>query len=181
MKKYVFLLTPLLCISCLTDNNVMNIYNNTVSNGLFYVIDTIKISSPVVIYHDHLYYVTSEENLTSINNSSLKRQDVFLYDGNGIGFYMYIDMIGDMHKYDHLKIGHFPIKFKNRIKGNIELYDFAEKPSTFILCLINVDYYNLSNRSIITCGDNLDQKHDNPYIRDKSPSNSYRKIAFPMN
>ena len=184
MKKLLFLLFFFFqLLSCSTIERGM-LYNTAKYDDMryshFYVIDTIQIDSPMVLKNKSLYYIFPKTiyKANKINKDFFQRKDVFLYDGTIGDISMYVDKQNDFYKYDFFNNLDCNL-VKTDIIKNGNFYEFKKLPKCFVLCFVNVNYFNWCNRGFI-CSDRKGDKMRNPFIKDKMSKINYRKIVFPI-
>jgi len=133
----------------------------------FYIVDTITIENPILTSYYGGRFVFSRQLLekTKINSDFFKRPDVFL-----LGFDLYYDMNPrDYKRYNYQDDGNCKTKKVVSNQKHIEIYEYTNNPVRFILCLINVNYYNVKHNA------------ENYYqICIKDQKNSFYKIVFPL-
>ena len=133
---------------------------------LFYIVDTITINNPVIVYGKDNFYVTQKEVLLSqkkIDKYFYLRPDVFIFS---------FDYNSSIDGYDykiHKKLKHCKTSDLEEFK-NIYYRNFESNSLSFILGLINVNHFNIIFNA-------MDSKK---YIDSKKQKIEYYKILFPL-
>lgn len=117
----------------------------------FHIVDTIRIEDPVIIEYSGTLFVAPRTLIPNINSNLVLNPDVFLLGEN---FYFDIE-VEDYYDRKKEKIflhycGDIDKKPIKRINKKIQVYEFVNKPKSFILCLINV-YHRNNKYSCIDC------------------------------
>ena len=170
-------------VSCTSSYKIYEV-NRHSDQQHFYILDTISIDSPIVICYNNVYYMTSKDKLNreSNNSSILEDTEVFLYDGEQFGIYYYMDNEKDLKKnyctYDQGRKGLVRISDYKIGKKKVPVYSFRDKIDLFLLCLVNVNYFNLVNSGFITT--DKECRIIPIHIKDSNSLNHYMKMAFPL-
>lgn len=170
--SFLIFLMFLICTSC----KLRKVYNpdfeymGEANYHNFYIVDTITIESPVVMYIKNGWFVFSKELLfkgLKLDYAFTMRPDVFLiefempimrYNENSIS-YIYLDDGGcDINNW-----------LRSEVDDN-QFFEFKEKDIQFILGLMNVNFHNRKYNSL----------HGNYLINFKEQKSSYFKIVFPL-
>ena len=166
--------------SCVIPKRLYDLnYKGEPNHKNFYVVDTIQIEDPVVIYFRGRF-VCSRKILNSPNlkfdKKFFKRPDVFIFSNN-LGYDL-DNIIEDYFKYPYPDYGNCSIEMKFQILKNdkndknvIYLREFKNQPAYFILGLINANYYNMKHADI--------EGGWHP-IYSKDPKISYYRIVYPL-
>ena len=147
----------------------------------FYILDTITIDSAKVICYDNVYYVVSNTKLEKkhINAPFGKDTEVFLYDGKNVGLYFYIDNEKNLKKYYCTYDKGLDKTYDYYIgKKSVPVYSFKQRINRFLLCMVNVNYFNRINSGFETTDKGC--KIIPLHIKDSNCLNNYRKIVFPL-
>ena len=138
----------------------------------FYIVDTIHIVKPVVFYkaNQNGKFIselkTIERNKFNLNQI-LEEEEVYIFSNSLFGFLS----IKDFEKYNYPDFGNCEFK-DDYFKGSkgIAYRKFKKEPKSFILALINIDYYNHKTTS-------YGKKKS---VFTKYSKSLYYKIVFPL-
>ncbi len=164
-------------------------FKGAANYNLFYIVDTIEIEDPVLIYHNESY-VCSKQLLDSIDidESFFQRHDVFIFRNYFEYFLMMKSEVEGVRKYfEHYNrleddvCYEKSLIYSNECK-NLYIHEFNEHIS-FILALINTNLY----KSISFVYTSSYEQNDwgmfrFPYYKrkDRDLTTSYYKIVTPL-
>ena len=172
MKKFSIFLSLFLLYSCVIHKPIYDsFYEGEPNYKSIYVVDTIKIEDHVIISSKYGRFVIARKILDEpnlkIDKNFYKRPDVFILVDE-----LWFDYVNDYYKYPYPDSEKCSIEFKNKMQGNgLYLYEYKNKPTYFILCLINANYYNRKYKLI----DGISYLIDS-----KDQKTSYYKIVYPL-
>jgi hypothetical protein len=192
MKNLIYLLLVLVFLpSCVPHKAIYDSYYKGEANyKRFYVVDSIKIENPVIVWYFGRFVCSRKLiDTVKIDENFFKRPDVFLLCDSW-GLYFDLELV-DYDKYSYPAYGNckielkatlntelktkFKIRYKKSIKRYFEehkvyLYEYETPPAFFILGLINANYYNAKHAS-----------DEGWYpIKTKDQKTSYYKIVYPL-
>lgn len=161
-------LSIILFISCsrnLFDPN----YKGEANYKRFYVVDSIFIDDPIILSSHTVggRFVMSKSLLKEFQNNSkfFLRADVFL-----LGEDLYMDLEPtDYNNYSYPDYGNCKLRKSESEIKDVEVFEYTNNPTHFILGFINVNYYNVKHNS------------ENYYqICEKNAKINYYKIVYPL-
>lgn len=171
MKTINIIFIFILLTSCAVNrNNFDSNYREEPNYKSFYLVDTIKLESPIIVNNHGGKIICSKALLKNIriDKAFFKRPDVFI-----LGEDLYYDLNPkDYKKYHYPDGGNCEIsKIDTLIGKGITVYKYKTDSIRFILCLINSNYYNIKHRTI-----------DAGWYRiiNNDQKNSYYKIVYPI-
>lgn len=167
-NKLNYLLTLLILCSCSRNSWDRN-YKGEPNYSNFYIVDTIKVIDPVRIHSPKFggQFIVSRAILNQYNNKIgfFTRPDVFLL---GDDLYRYLPQ-NEYKRHSYKDYGGCDFKKSSLLVQGIEVYELKGKSISFLLGLINANFYHLKNNSY--------NYFAYPIQNDKK---SFYKIVFPL-
>ena len=170
---YILSLVFMSCGSYQYHDNYYALDHRNDNNQCFFVVDTIDIPNPILIKEKGDYFIVSqtalEKGTKSIDNL-YHETDVYIAGFEEFFFYKYLPKEARIWSRYVNKVSIYAETEKITING--KTYEKFKSPHvSFILGLINVNYYN----TIMACMD-----CDWYMLKNREYKNSYYRIVFPI-